>query len=279
MAQNFCYSICMAKRWTPEEKQILINNRNAGIPYSEIPLDRPISSMKTIAANLMKEGLITNPHEHYKSWTEAEDLQLIQLRNENTPYKEIERILGRGPNSVRKRATILSNKGMLRLKDHPTSTFNRKPEVAKRVWKDEELLDLVRKYRTQDNLNYNREIDEPSSGPIIKRFGTWTAAVEAAGILRNLGVFDPDKLTIVYLVKFEQYYKLGLTQRTVAERLKGFPPYTIIKQIELNFDEAWKLERKLLRYIEPYKIVGNLPNGNTECFIAPNLSEFFQCWP
>lgn len=266
----------MAKRWTPEEKQILIDSRNKGIPYTDIPLSRPISSMKTIAARLMKEGKIKNSHEHYKPWTEAEDLQLIELRNQDIPYKEIERILGRGPNSVRKRATILSGKGHMRLREHPTSTFNRCPEKESKSWTDKELLELVSKYRTQDNLNYNREPGEPSSYPIVKRFGTWTAAVEAAGIVRNLGAFDSLKKTIFYIVKFDDLCKLGITQRTVKERLIGFPKYEILYENSMDFDSAWKLERAALKFIEPYKIIGNLPNGNTECFSADYSTELMK---
>lgn len=268
----------MAKRWTQEEKQILIQSRNLGVPYSEIPLDRPVASMKSTAAMFIKEGLINNSHEHYKSWTDAEDSQLIELRASKIPYAQIEKILGRTSSSIRKRASILSQKGRMQLREHPSSSFSTKPEVEKKAWQDEELLDLVRKYRTQDNLNYNRLKSEPSSGPVIQRFGSWTAAVEASGILRKLGRFDKNKLTNLYLVDFGQFYKIGITQRTVEERLRGFPEYKILGVLELDFDEAWEIERELLKTVEPYKIYGNLPNGNTECFKAPLsiLEPFFE---
>lgn len=259
----------MAKRWTTEEKQILINSRNLGIPYSEITLERSIASMKSTASKYIKEGLIKNCHEEYKPWTEAEDLHLIELRANKTAYAVIEKILGRSSSSVRKRASILSQKGRMQLRDHPACSFNTKPEIERKIWDDEELLDLVRKYRTQDNLNYNRMSNEPSSGPIIKRFGSWTAAVEASGILRKLGGFDKDKLTTLYLVSFGQFYKIGITQRTVSDRLRGFPKYEVLGELELEFNEAWEIERELLKIVEPYKVHGNLPNGNTECFYGP----------
>jgi hypothetical protein len=268
----------MAKRWTQEEKQILIHSRNQGIPYSEIPLNRPIASMKSTATQYIKEGLIKNCHEHYKSWTDAEDAQLIELRATGVAYVQIEKILGRTSSSIRKRASILSQKGRMQLREHPSSSFSTKLETEKKAWQDEELLDLVRKYRTQDNLNYNRLNSEPSSGPIIQRFGSWTAAVEASGILRKLGRFDKNKLTNLYLVDFGEFYKIGITHRTVEERLRGFPEYKILGVLKLDFEEAWEIERELLKTIEPYKVMGNLPNGNTECFKAPLsiLEPFFE---
>lgn len=257
----------MAKKWTKEEFNKLVSARLEGIPYSEIDLPgRTEAAMKTKIRDSIKANIIPNPHDHYVKWTNEEDEVLKNLKNSGASYIEISKILSRTQDSIKSRLSKLSARGDIKLKNHPRSTFATKPLKDKIFWTDEQLLELVRKYKTQDNLNYNREDWEVSAPVIHKRFGSWSEALILAGMESNLGGWDKSRETWVYLVDFGEFKKIGITQRSIHERFSGFPEYKILDSVLLNFNEAWELERELIKAIEPYKVIGNLPNGNTECF-------------
>jgi hypothetical protein len=166
----------------------------------------------------------------------------------------------------------------MQLRKHPACSFNTKPEIERKIWGDEELLDLVRKYRTQDNLNYNRMSNEPSSGPIIKRFGSWTAAVEASGILRKLGGFDKDKLTTLYLVSFGEFYKIGITT-SMKNRFYNFIKNNHGKILWIRKDTLYNcfiLEQKILKENTNflYRPINLNIGGKTECLTKEVIDDF-----
>ena len=259
----------MARRWTPEEETYLINCRNSNIPYEHIKLEgRTLASMKTKTRDLIKAGRINNCHAEYKPWTVSEDEILISGKVSGLSYVELEKLLNRSNSSVTKRLAALNRQGKIKLSDRKNSAHGVAPPKERVQYSEDYLLNLVRKYKTQDNLNHNREEGEPSSGPIVRMFGSWSEALIRAGMELNTGAFHKGPTTL-YLIEFDEFYKIGLTQRSVAERLRGFPKYIILDEVILDFDEAWQLERDILNWMKPYKVVGNLPNGNEECFIYP----------
>ena len=113
----------------------------------------------------------------------------------------------------------------------------------------------------------------PAATTYRKYFGSWEAALQAAGVERvtSRGNID-NKLTKVYLVDFGDFYKIGITQQTVHQRLGGrYPPYTILTTKEFStLFEARILEKELLSLVSKYKYVpSNFPvegRGFTECF-------------
>lgn len=228
----------MAKRWTEEELKTLIDARKKNIPYKKIPIDRSVAAMKT---KIRDSGLFSSNNK----WTEYEEKRLKQLAGFSIAY--IAKELGRSESSIYKK-------------------LKQTIKPVKVEYSDEYLLDLVRKYKTQDNLNYNRLETEPSAPVITKRFGSWNQALIEAGESINKYGLNPEIDTIVYLVKFEKFFKVGLTQRSVAERLRGFPKFTLIDEIILDYSSAKQFETDILNYVKPYKIIGDLPNGNEECF-------------
>jgi len=76
-----------------------------------------------------------------------------------------------------------------------------------------------------------------------------------------------------YLVHFlnEDLYKIGITSKTIKQRMSNMPEYEII--LERHFDngtEAMKLEAEWLKNVKHLKInTGLLRNGNTETFRWP----------
>ena len=91
------------------------------------------------------------------------------------------------------------------------------------------------------------------------------------------GGFDKSKPALLYAIQFENwdpivFCKIGITNLTVEERFKGFPPYTIIstQRYESGLD-AYNNEQQILKRLKArglkYNPVNPLPNGNTECYI------------
>lgn len=75
-----------------------------------------------------------------------------------------------------------------------------------------------------------------------RRFGSWNKAVLAAGLDLNTGKLINSKETILYLVQFEKFKKIGITQRTIKDRLVGFPDYEILDQAKTDLEFALECE-------------------------------------
>ena len=86
--------------------------------------------------------------------------------------------------------------------------------------------------------------------------------------------FNPDKPGSLYYVRFDQngkaFYKIGITNRTIAERFCGEPtPYTVIMETRYLFGYlAAELERDILANHKRHQYQGDcfLVSGNTELF-------------
>ena len=79
---------------------------------------------------------------------------------------------------------------------------------------------------------------------------------------------------IFYIIKIQDFYKFGITTRSIYERYKSFldVDYEIIQEINTNLYLACKLEAHIKNYVEknnfkyvPYKIMDKA-GGKTECF-------------
>lgn len=136
---------------------------------------------------------------------------------------------------------------------------------------DEELLDIIRNSDIKTYNHFNSpESGTPSAVTYVKRFGSWSKAIELAGVPKNGFSMLEDKETIVYLIEFESFYKLGITQQSIKARFSGYPYYTIIFTLTFpTLSEAKTLEKTWLNNVSEYRTLGiGFPrdNGSTECF-------------
>lgn len=150
----------------------------------------------------------------------------------------------------------------------------------KRGWEKytkEELINIMRSAPevTYDYFN-SKDSGLPGATTYRKYFGSWTAALEAAGITQANSVMKPNKPTKVYLVGFGDFYKVGITQQTVKQRLGGrYPPYKVVLELEFdNLASAKEVESSWLKVVKDYNYVpDNFPvegRGFTECFKHPD---------
>lgn len=116
----------------------------------------------------------------------------------------------------------------------------------------------------------SKDSGTPAATTYRKYFGSWDNALSAAGIT-NSCTMKPGKPTRIYLVEFEGFYKIGITQQTVHERLGGrYPPYKVIIDIETTLEEAKNIEKDWLKTVKPFQFIPTtFPSegrGFTECF-------------
>jgi hypothetical protein len=142
-------------------------------------------------------------------------------------------------------------------------------------WTDEELLEILASSGVYTMEDFDRIKDKniPCAHTFINRFNTWSNALELANVPPNKkGFLIKDRETILYLVYFleDDFFKAGITQRSIKERLRGYPTYEILIDISLSLTEALILEKKWLNSTSEYKYVPTTfpkyRGGETECF-------------
>lgn len=111
------------------------------------------------------------------------------------------------------------------------------------------LLNLTKKYLTYTRIE-KREVSADSSYRYSQK---------------------PDKLTKVYLIEFEGFYKVGTTQQSITQRFGNrYPKYEVIFYIEVSLTEALKIEKEWLNNVKHLKFVPTTfpeeGRGFTECF-------------
>lgn len=99
----------MRKKWTPEEDQIIIDSRNAGLKYKQIVPLLPDRNLRTISVRGHK---ITDTKSR-EYWSEEDRDNLKVLVQENVDYKDIAYILERTYIAVKTQASLLMKAGEL----------------------------------------------------------------------------------------------------------------------------------------------------------------------
>ena len=215
----------------------------------------------------------------YKHWTQEEDQFIEACNSQGWTAKEIAAELERSEGSVIARRNRLGIAGR-----------NGCPKKYTR----QELINIM---RSAPEISYeyfnSKESGLPAATTYRQYFGSWTAALEAAGVQttghnrseqdkdppdneepsRSLKYSQkPDKPTKVYLVEFDGFYKIGITQQTINQRLGGrYPPYKVVLTLEFeDLRSAKQVEQNWLKAVADYKFVpDNFPEegrGFTECF-------------
>lgn len=237
----------------------ILELRNANVSYQEIAeeLGTTKGNISSIISKMKRQGYEIIK---IKPWTEEEELKLLELRNQHKNNKEIAIILNKSHDSVKKKASEFLQLGII--EGTTRKGIGGGCGVRLNLPKDE-LIEIVRKYVSSEACPTHLRSN-------IKRvFGSWTKALEAAGISGNVGGnFIRDKLTTLYFVDFGDFQKIGITQQRIKSRLSGAPPYNILDYLETDLDNAIYFEKELKKVIQQY-----IPehhwferNGKTECF-------------
>jgi len=210
-------------------------------------------------------------------WSIEDTNKLIALRAEGYSYIDIAKELSIKEGRVRSKVSYLIKKGVL-TRDYIKGRSRDIP------YTEDDYIKLIKKYSTFENYQSNVCIDKlPPVDRIRKYYGSWTKARQAAGLDGSIGVLDPAKPTTFYLLYFfdEDFYKVGLTQRSLNDRFSGYPEYCVLDTINTTLDIAKRLESSTLssydkyhpQHCKFYREHGGGSGGHTECFKSDEIIE------
>lgn len=192
------------------------------------------------------------------NWTEDKKLTIYNMRKAGHSYKEVAEVFGTTKANI---SAVISRMK----KDYPDIlTANPWTEAE-----EEEFISL--REQGYDNAEIakllNKKIDSvKKKASEFIRLGLVEGQVSGG---QSAG-FDINKPTIVYLLQFEGFYKVGVTQQKITYRFAGAPSYTVVDFIEVDLEEALQFEKELKRAVKPMQYIAEHPwferNGKTECF-------------
>ena len=192
--------------------------------------------------------------------TEEQKIAIIKLRSEGVKYQDIADQLGLTLSAVASRI----------------SRYQR-DLIKKNPWTDTEVETLIR--LRDEGLSYSiiaeelgKHIDSVKKKcSLLLKEGRIQSIRGARG--GNMSAASP---TTLYLIKFEDFYKVGVTQQKLKDRFKGAPSFDIIDTLTTDLDQAWELEKLIKDSVQTIKFEPEhswfIRNGRTECFKTENLS-------
>lgn len=254
----------MRKFWTEEENNTIIKGiTEDNLNYRQITDLLPDRAYRSVAVqgNKLLGALVKIDY-----WSETEEEDLILLREDGYNIIEIADILERDYFKVKQKVSQLIKKGKIQAIGHrggPKGVDSNFNPVAKSSM--EELEFYVKTYKVKDSC------PGPYRSRILKHYGSWTKALIANNLPLNIGgVMDINRPTTLYLLKFDGFYKVGITQQTLKKRFTGGPSFLVLDTYVSDLTEIVELEKQILTNVISY--IPDDPwferNGKTECFIT-----------
>jgi DNA-binding CsgD family transcriptional regulator len=234
---------------TPEEQELIKVMYLSG--FSSLEIAGEIDRGKRTVNNHLKYMGFGDASKN--KITEAQQLEVVEYKSQGYTEKEIASLVGVGTDSVHH---ILKAAGLT-------------GDLHAKKYTRPELLAILKEAPYRYQAYFCGANGLPGFSTYVNEFGSWNGALEAAEIPHNKGSWKPDRPTIVYLIEFDGYYKIGVTQQTVKQRFGGYPEYQVLKTRSLELKRALDLEKTLLDVAEPYQYLHNdFPRGSgkTECF-------------
>jgi hypothetical protein len=199
----------------------------------------------------------------YTKWTKEHDEIVISCVGLGWTAREIATEFGLSEDTIKKKRVSL---GLSGINPHNKSIPHNRLDLSR-----EELISILLKEEKRTFEQFSSSSNLPSPSVYRRVFGSWGAALKAAGLPPNKSSMLEDSKTIVYLVEFDGFYKIGITQQLLKSRLASHPKYEVVMVLEFdNLKDAKAKEKEWLKAIAANKIVpDNFPSegrGATECF-------------
>lgn len=250
--------------WSTEELDTLEDLLSEGFTSKDISEfmgrgERSISEKKKLLG--LSISLLIKP------WSEEEVCILKELVSMGMGNIEIALLMNRGTSSInhKKRALNLSN-----IRSWYEHIFKGTQEETRNI-----LLEILRNTDNTTAAYFNNPNNMlPNASTYQRYFGNWNNALIMAGLPINPKGLNPTKDTILYVVKFHDFYKVGITQRSIEVRLKQHPKYTIVTSRIFTCKKACSIEKACLAAVSTYSYTPNkdkFPSGFTECFSESGL--------
>ncbi len=184
--------------------------------------------------------------------TEDQKISIIALKNKGLKYQEIANQTGLTVSSI---ASYIARNHRDLLKKNPLT--------------EEETLKVI-ELRDQ-GISYSMIAEQ--LGKTVDHIKKKCSALLKEGKIQNIrgargGNMSVTSPTTLYLIKFEDFYKVGVTQQKLKDRFSGAPEYSVIDTMTTSLEEAWELEKAIKAVVKPFIPEHSwfIRNGRTECF-------------
>ncbi len=211
----------------------------------------------------------------YKKWTEDDFQTLRELSEEGFTAREVAEFLQCSEDTVKKYKSKLkistaankAHKSATPVKKGGSNGGGRPKKYTK-----EQLIEIMKAAPVHTYSYFNsKESGLPAATTYREYFGSWEAALEAAGLPTNSYSMKPDRTTYVYLIDFGDFYKIGITQQRLKDRFGArYPKYEVVVLLETSLEQAKTIEKEWLQAVKALAFIPeNFPiegRGGTECF-------------
>lgn len=211
----------------------------------------------------------------YKKWTDEDHQLIICMSEAGFTAREIAVELECSEDTVKYKKSklgISTRNNSYKPKYHNTKTGGNYGGGRPKKYTKEQLIEIMKSapIHTYDYFN-SKGSGLPAGTTYRAYFGSWEAALKAAGLEPNQPTMKEDVQTTVYLLDFGDFYKIGITQQPLNKRLGSrYPLYQVVLTIEAPLKEARLIEKQWLENVKEYKYIpDNFPTeggGHTECF-------------
>ena len=181
-----------------------------------------------------------------KHWTKEEESLLLKLKAEGKKLADIALVLDRTLEAIRTRSKRLSKH------DKDLSWSVEEVELLRKDLDYSELMILLPERTKRAIMSKCEKLG------IKKRF------LGGSRISRGTQVSGGESL--LYLVDFGNFKKVGVTQVGIQERFKQEGQYKILDSVKMCLEDALETEAEILKNMRPFRVVGNLRRGSSECF-------------
>ena len=202
--------------------------------------------------------------------------ELITKYNEGASNQELALIFNSTPKSISVLLSRLRKGGLVGYHVVKWSDEDNKTLISLRNQglSNREIATLMN--RSENSIKHKAS-EFIKAGKLPKKDGDyWQVGLDS--IKRPGGCHDKGKPTILYLVEFDGFYKIGITQKSIKERFYGAPEYRVVDYLSTDLEFAFEMEASIKKFIEPF-IPENKwfeRNGKTECFKSAIKLEYLE---
>lgn len=182
-----------------------------------------------------------------KHWTKEEEEKLLQLKNDGVTLAKIAEILGRTYEATRTRSR------RLKARENPTHVG----------WTDEEVELLYEEY---DYNELEKLIPSKTRRAIMSKCEKLGISKNFPGVKKAGGTLVPGRPSLLYLVDFGEFKKVGVCQTSLEERFKQDKPFKVLDTVEMSMRDALETEGEILRNMREFRVIGDIRRGGSECF-------------
>ena len=192
------------------------------------------------------------------NWTEDKKLTIYNMRKAGASYNEIAEVFDTTKANISAVISRMAKQGFDVLTKNPWTEAE-----------EEKFIDLRSKGYSNTEIAkvLSKKVDSiKKKASEFIRLGLVSGQVSGG---QSSG-FDADKPTTVYLLHFDGFYKIGITQQKISIRFSGSPDYEVIDTVITDINNALYLEKELKKAIKNMQYIAEHPwferNGKTECF-------------